>query len=80
MADRVAINLRELGIMVQALGKNVDGKTKLPAADFSLVREHIPAPDAAVKSTIRIVLHSLGEKAPQGWKRLSKSTPLSARR
>jgi len=63
VADRVAVNLRELGIMVQVSGKNVDGKTNPPAADFSLVREHIAAPDTAM--SLSEILHSLGE-SPAG--------------
>jgi ABC-type transport system substrate-binding protein len=63
VADRVAVNLRELGIMVQVSGKYVDGKTKPPAADFSLVREHIAAPDASM--ALSEFLHSLGE-SPAG--------------
>jgi ABC-type transport system substrate-binding protein len=48
VADRVAVNLRELGIMVQVSGKSVDGKSKPAAADFRLVRERIAAPNAAI--------------------------------
>jgi peptide/nickel transport system substrate-binding protein len=63
VADRVVVNLRELGIMVQVFGKNVDGKTKPPTADFSLVREHIAAPDASM--ALSELLHSMGE-SPAG--------------
>jgi ABC-type transport system substrate-binding protein len=63
VADRVAVNLRELGIMVQVSGKNVDRKTKPPAADFSLVREHVAAPDAAM--SLSEILRSQGD-SPAG--------------
>ncbi len=61
VADRVAVNLREVGIMVQVLGQPVDGKVKRPAADLRLVRKRIAAPDPAV--TLSELLNSLGETA-----------------
>jgi peptide/nickel transport system substrate-binding protein len=63
VADRVAVNLRELGIMVQVSGKSADGKTKTVAADFMLARERIAAPNAAM--VLSEFLHSLGE-SPAG--------------
>jgi peptide/nickel transport system substrate-binding protein len=63
VADRVAVNLRELGIMVQVSGRSVDGKTNPAAADFKLVRERIAAPNAAM--ALSEFLHSLGE-SPAG--------------
>jgi peptide/nickel transport system substrate-binding protein len=63
VADRVAVNLRELGIMVQVSGKSVDGKSKPFVADLSLVRVRIAAPNAAMAVTE--FLHSVGE-SPAG--------------
>jgi peptide/nickel transport system substrate-binding protein len=59
VADRVAVNLREVGIMVQASGQIMDGKTKLPAADLRLMRRRIAAPDAA--AALSALLGTLGE-------------------
>ena len=46
VADRVAVNLREAGIMVQASRKNADGKAKSSVADLRLLRHHLAVPDA----------------------------------
>jgi peptide/nickel transport system substrate-binding protein len=59
VADRVAVNLREIGIMVQVSGQMLDGKTKLPAADLRLLRRRIAAPDAV--AALSALLESLGE-------------------
>jgi ABC-type transport system substrate-binding protein len=59
IADRVAVNLREVGIMVQALGQIADSKTKTSAADLRLVRLRIAAPDPA--EALAGLLNSLGE-------------------
>jgi len=63
VADRVAVNLRELGIMVQVSGKNGDGKTKPAVADFRLVRERIATPNAA--RALSVILHSMGESSAE---------------
>jgi peptide/nickel transport system substrate-binding protein len=63
VADRVAVNLHELGIMVQVSGQMIGGGTKPPAADFRLIRERIAAPNAAM--ALSEILHSLGE-SPAG--------------
>ena len=61
VADRVAVNLREVGIMVQASGQIANGKTKPVAADLRLVRQRIAAPDPA--AALSELLNSLGETA-----------------
>jgi peptide/nickel transport system substrate-binding protein len=61
VADRVAVNLREVGIKVQASGQMADGKTKPPVADLRLVRHRIAAPDPA--AALSELLNSLGEVA-----------------
>jgi peptide/nickel transport system substrate-binding protein len=61
IADRVAVNLREVGIMIQVSGQSAEGKTKSPAADVRLVRHHIVAPDAV--AALSELLPSLGELA-----------------
>lgn len=61
VADRVAVNLREIGIMVQVSGQTSDGKTKSRAADLRLMRHHIAAPDPA--AALSELLNSLGETA-----------------
>jgi peptide/nickel transport system substrate-binding protein len=66
VADRVAVNLREVGIMVQISGQSPDrasgGKTKSPAADLRLVRQRIATPDPAL--ALSELLHSFGESVP----------------
>jgi hypothetical protein len=57
----VAVNLREVGIMVQVSGQTVDGKTKIPVADMRLVRHRINTPDPA--AGLSELLNSLGETA-----------------
>jgi ABC-type transport system substrate-binding protein len=59
VADRVAVNLREVGIMVQTSGQIADGKTKVPVPDLRLVRGRIGAPDSA--EALSGLLTSLGE-------------------
>jgi peptide/nickel transport system substrate-binding protein len=61
VADRVAVNLREIGIMIQVSGQIANGKTKPPAADFRLVRHRIAAPDPA--AALAELLSSFGETA-----------------
>ncbi len=61
VADRVAVNLREVGIKVQASGQMADGKTKAPAADLRLVRHRVAAPDPA--AALSELLNSLSETA-----------------
>jgi ABC-type transport system substrate-binding protein len=61
VADRVAVNLREVGIVVQVSGQVADGKTKPPAADLRLVRHRITAPDPL--AALSDLLNSLGEAA-----------------
>jgi ABC-type transport system substrate-binding protein len=61
VADRVAVNLREVGIVVQVSGQMqmVDGKTKSAAADLRLVRYRIASPDPA--EALSDLLNSIGE-------------------
>ncbi len=61
VADRVAVNLQEVGIKVQVAGSVADGKTKPSVADVRLVRHRLAAPDAAV--ALSEMLNSLGEPA-----------------
>ncbi len=61
VADRVAVNLREVGIMVQVSGQIMDGKTKSPSVDLRLVRQRITAPHPA--TALSEILNSLGEPA-----------------
>jgi peptide/nickel transport system substrate-binding protein len=61
VADRVAVNLREVGIMVQVSGQTVNAKTKPAAADLRLVRHRLAAPDPAAALTE--LLNSLSEAA-----------------
>jgi peptide/nickel transport system substrate-binding protein len=63
VADRVAVNLREVGITVQMSGQIADGKTKPVAADLRLVRHRIAAPDPA--AALSDLLNSLGEAATE---------------
>jgi peptide/nickel transport system substrate-binding protein len=59
VADRVAVNLKEAGILVQVSGQSADGKTKPAAADLRLVRHRIAAPDPA--AAISDLLQAFGE-------------------
>ncbi len=61
VADRVVVNLREVGIMVQVSGQPVDGKAKPAAADLRLVRHRIAAPDSA--AALSELLNSFSETA-----------------
>jgi ABC-type transport system substrate-binding protein len=61
VADRVSVNLREAGIVVQVSGQPVDGKAKPPAADLRMVRERMDAPVAA--QSLFELLQPLGEPA-----------------
>ena len=61
VADRVAVNLREVGIMVQVSGQFSDVKKKPVAADMRLVRHRIATPDPA--AALSELLNSLGETA-----------------
>jgi peptide/nickel transport system substrate-binding protein len=58
VADRVAVNLREVGIKVQVTVQTGNAKTKL-APDVRLVRRHLAAPDPA--AALSDLLDSLGE-------------------
>jgi ABC-type transport system substrate-binding protein len=57
VAERVAVNLREVGTMVQVSGQPVSGKNI--AADLRLMRHRIASPDPGV--ALRELLISLGE-------------------
>jgi peptide/nickel transport system substrate-binding protein len=59
IADRVAVNLREVGIKLQVSGQSADGKTKTLAADLRLVRMRVSSPDRA--AALSEMLRSLGE-------------------
>jgi hypothetical protein len=61
VADRVAVNLRVAGIMLQVSGQTADAKTKPPAADLRLVRRRISSPDPT--ESLSGLLNSLGEPA-----------------
>jgi len=61
VADRVAVNLREVGIILQVSGQPVDGKAKPPAADLRLVRQRFDVPDPV--AALSELLNSLGETA-----------------
>lgn len=71
VADRVAVNLREVGIMVQVAGQMpgqvpeqmAGGKSKAAAPDVRLVRHRLAAPDA--EAALSELLNALGEAAPQ---------------
>jgi ABC-type transport system substrate-binding protein len=63
VADRVAVNLREVGIMVQVSGQIADGKTKPPAADLRLVRHRIDGPDSV--AALSGLLSSLDEASTE---------------
>lgn len=59
IADRVAVNLREVGITVQAMVQITDGKKKTSEAGLRLVRLRMSAPDPA--TALSDLLNSLGE-------------------
>jgi peptide/nickel transport system substrate-binding protein len=61
VADRVAVNLREVGIVLQVSGQSADGKTKPLAADLRLVRHRVASPDPA--GALSDLLRTLGEPA-----------------
>jgi ABC-type transport system substrate-binding protein len=61
IAERVAVNLREVGIMVQVSGQSTGGKVAEP--DIRLVRRRIASPEAG--TALRELLSSLGEAAPE---------------
>ena len=62
VADRVAVNLREIGIMIQVSGQIADGKNKpAAAADLRLLRHRIVSPDPV--QALSEILNSLGETA-----------------
>ena len=63
VADRVAVNLREIGIIIQVSGHPSDGKTKPTVADLRLVRHHLTGPDPA--ASLSELLNSLGETATE---------------
>jgi peptide/nickel transport system substrate-binding protein len=58
-ADRVAVNLREVGIAVQVSGQVADGKSKAPVVDVRLKRFRLDSPDPSL--ALAGVLKSLGE-------------------
>lgn len=59
VADRVAVNLREVGIVVQVSGQPASGKNKQVTADLRLVRHRIVSADPA--GALSELLPSLGE-------------------
>ena len=61
VADRVSVNLREVGVMVQVSEQTLGGKAKPGAADLRLVRHRIAAPDPA--AALSELLNSLDETA-----------------
>jgi hypothetical protein len=62
IADRVSVNLRELGLAVQVSEQAMNGKAKAPAADLRLARRRIDPPVAT--SALSGLLKSYGEGAP----------------
>lgn len=62
VADRVAVNLREVGIKVQVSVQTANVKTK-PMAEARLVRRRLAAPDPA--TALSDLLDSLGEPAAE---------------
>jgi peptide/nickel transport system substrate-binding protein len=62
VADRVAVNLREVGIKVQVSVQTANAKAK-PMADVRLVRRRMAAPDPA--AALSDLLDSLGEPAAE---------------
>jgi len=61
VADRVAVNLREVGIVMQVSGQSADGKAKPPAADLRLIRHRVGSPDPA--AALSDMLRTFGEPA-----------------
>jgi peptide/nickel transport system substrate-binding protein len=61
IADRVAVNLREAGILVQVSGQNTHAKAKSPAADLRLLRHRLSAPDAG--PALAELFNAIGEPA-----------------
>jgi peptide/nickel transport system substrate-binding protein len=59
IVDRVAVNLREVGIKVQVAAQSADGKSKASAPDLRLVRVRVASPDRA--SALSELLRTLGE-------------------
>ncbi len=59
IADRVAVNLREVGIKVQVAAQSADGKSKASAPDLRLVRVRVSSPDRA--AALSEMLRALGE-------------------
>lgn len=59
VADRVAVNLREVGIIVRVSGQKMDEKLKSSAVDMRLVRQRIIAPDPGI--ALSELLNSFGE-------------------
>jgi peptide/nickel transport system substrate-binding protein len=59
VAERVAVNLKEVGIAVQISGQSAGDTVKSPAADMRLVHHQITEPDPAL--ALAGVLTSLGE-------------------
>jgi len=59
IADRVAVNLREVGIKLQVSGQSADGKPKAPQPDLRLVRVRVSSPDRA--AALSGMLRALGE-------------------
>jgi len=62
VADRVAVNLQEVGIKVQVSVQTANAKAK-PMADVRLVRRRLAAPDPA--AALSDLLDSLGEPAAE---------------
>jgi len=61
IAERVSVNLREVGVMVQASGQIADSKAKLSVADLRLVRLRMAAPDPATALSDLLLPGSLDE-------------------
>jgi peptide/nickel transport system substrate-binding protein len=59
IADRVAVNLREVGIKLQVSAQAADGKPKASQPDLRLVRVRVSSPDRA--AALADMLRALGE-------------------
>ena len=61
VAERVAVNLSDVGIAVQTISQTASMTPKAQPVDMRLVRRHIVAPDRAI--ALHALLESFGEQA-----------------
>jgi ABC-type transport system substrate-binding protein len=62
IAERVAVNLRETGILMQVSGQNPEGKSKSAGVDMRLVRYRISISEPGL--ALAALLSDLGEPSP----------------